>query len=479
MPPQNNNNDIIAVRKKLAKEYCRSILWLDDEIRPDADGLQKQKFLNFFVRIADEFSKQHILCQLKGFPQINEEGDPYADAQSAVSVCTELARKADILLLDWHLGANNPTQSKKILRELISDGGNRFVIILSQEPQLKTQFEQEFSDDFSLGEEWYRHKNGLFVLLLTKASFETPGIGNSLIDKIYDQLAVSYPDYLHWAAIETAGRIKALAHTWLNSLPVATDVAILAEKIHSGESVEEAILENLLDDLKETITLNAISSLNPDNLNIQKWSKFTECQKSVSDDLQLIVDINHRRSYEELHPVTAKEALKDPKRFKRVLEKHSELASVKQLKASVEALGAFSEIVSVPRKTDSPVRPGTIFQSNADGSKILVCISQGCDCIRATNLLFLQGQEDLVGNGESGDTFLQFKDKNYLFKARAENLFSLKVGGTPRAIADWTQVGLLRQQTLTRLISRFWGYSTRVGINQPRFVRDSRKESAL
>src|SRR5882672_1095186 len=79
MPSPTNNNGAIDLRKRLAKEYCRSVLWLDDEIKPDAASLQREKFLNFFVRIGDEFSKQHILCQLKGFPQIKGGDDPYAD----------------------------------------------------------------------------------------------------------------------------------------------------------------------------------------------------------------------------------------------------------------------------------------------------------------------------------------------------------------------------------------------------------------
>jgi hypothetical protein len=482
MSSPTNNTSTIDLRKKLAKEYCRSVLWLDDEIKFDATDGQREKFLRFFARIADEFSKKHVLCQLKGFPQIKEGDDPYADSL-AVNDCAELAKRTDVLILDWHLGATSPVHSKKILGELIKEGGNRFIVLLSKEPQLRLEFEKEFSDVFRLEGEWYRHDEGPFVLLLQKTSFETAGSGTALIDKIYDQLALSYPDYLHWAAIEVVGRIKALAHSWLSRLPINTDVAILAEKVHSGESIEEAILENLLDDLKETVTLEAVSSLGPQCLAPGQWLKREKCQERIEQDLKAIADRGQQTSFQNLHPLTAKGALdaKDRSTFKGVTEKQGHLPSIKELRDSVEALGQFSEVVSVPRTAKSILRPGSILlEKGATGAqRIVVCISQGCDCIRAKSLLFLQGTETPSVAGEAGETFLQFNGKRYLFKPRAENLLSQTLEVDRTTIQGWIHVGLLRQQTLTRLISRFWNYSTRVGVNQPRFVRDSRKEAAL
>jgi len=481
MPSATNRNATIDLRQKIAKEYCRSVLWLDDEIRPDATSTQREMYLNFFVRVGDEFSKKHVLCQLRGFPQILETNDPYAD-NSAITDCTELAKKTDILILDWHLGESSPVHSKKILSELIKGGGNRFVVILSKEPQLKHQFEREFNDVFQLEGDWYRHKNGPFVLLLQKTSFEEVGSGTALIDKIYEQLAHTYPDYLHWAAIEIAGRIKTLTHSWLSRLPTNTDIAILAERRHSTENIEEAILENLLDDLKETVTLDAVSSLNPDHLTPAQWLRRDECNATLEQDLATIPDSNHKATARTLHPLTAAEALKrdDQKTYTRVLEKHGNLSSIMELKRSVEALGEFSEVVSVPRTDGNVLRPGSVLLPEAnDTAKILVCISQGCDCLRATKLLFLQGADASGTSGESGETFLQFNGKRYIFRPKAESLCSFQPGSNRTTVSGWKQIGLLRQSVLARLLSRYWAYSTRVGINQPRLMRDSRREAPL
>jgi len=478
-------NKTLEMRKRIAKDYCRNILWLDDEIKPHAsESAERKPFVNFFHPVAEEFLRKGVLCHLKGFPQIAGDEDPYASDLVDIAVCRDLAKLADIVILDWHLGAKDAQHAKKILDGLIETGGTRFVVILSQAPKLAEEFESIFRDQFKKATSgWYRSDKGQFVNLLQKSVFEKKGSGEALLDKIYEEMAEAYPDYLHWAAIEIAARIKAFSPQWLAGLPNDTDLAILAEQIHSSESIGASIFENLLEDLKESIAFSAVESLGAGAFVASEWPKASVFKACLDKDIESIPADKKQpltAHIKGLVPLAAEpmQAQKSDGVLKKILNLGSELESIKLLKASIDMLGDFSEVVSISPSSAAPVRMGSVFRSaaSADANRIWICISQSCDCLRDKNLLFLIGNESNEVDPGIGATFLRFGQKQYIVAPSAENLSPLPVKDSTRKLDGFEQVGILREVTVKRLIARYWGQTTRVGINQPRFIRELRRE---
>jgi hypothetical protein len=481
-----NGNDLLSTRKQIAKDYCRSILWLDDEIRPHAgDSVGRAPYLTFFHPITEEFHKEGILCQLKGFSQTQGEDDPFKPEIDEIGICKNLAKMADILILDWYLGASDPSHSIKILDGLIEAGGTRFIIILSQEAKLVEEFENHYGEIFKKSDTaWYRSEKGQFVCLLAKDSFKPGGTAAALMEKIYNELASVYPDYLHWTALEVASKIKAFTPQWLASLPMDTDLAVLAEKVHAFESIGNSMLENLLEDLKEAVEAPSLKSISQDSLNPAYWPKAAEYQTvldrdkaTITNNTSLLARINNfvpigNASIQRLN-------INDSRTAKNVFKDGSQLESIKRLKDSVDSLGQFSEVVSHSDHTGTATRRGSVFKKSGSGgnANILVCVSQACDCLRADSLLFLTGAEVLSGyDGKIGETFVQFQKKTYVFKTEAQSLTTPALSSAMRWPEDHEHVGILREVAVSRLISRFWGQTTRIGIDQPRFLRELRIE---
>ena len=65
---------VLALRNKIIHKFCRTILWVDDEIDL-LGGLGGENPL--FRDKFDEFTREGLLCHLKGFPPVGEGSDPY------------------------------------------------------------------------------------------------------------------------------------------------------------------------------------------------------------------------------------------------------------------------------------------------------------------------------------------------------------------------------------------------------------------
>ena len=489
-------NSTLTLRRKIAKNFCKTVLWVDDEIKPNAAGeAERKRFVDFFYPIAQEFNREGVICQLREFPQIDGENDPYAPANDEVTTSTELAKITDILILDWQLGAEDPRHSSSILKSLVSGGGTRFIVILSKEKDLTESFEKEFGDSFDKTESgWYRNATDQFVLLLKKDDFNNKDSGKALLEKIYEEVSLAYPDYLHWGAMEIASRIKAFSPNWLKNLPSDTDLAVLVERTHSAEDIGHAIFENLLEDLKETIGPSAIECLQQPSLNASEWPKGAEYFALVDANIATLSDAalsKQQRQINEniiaklrdvLHltsPTITPVEKKALKAFAKLFDPDNQLNCVQRFKQSLDKLADFSEVISGVPSDSAYIKRGSVFRSEAaeDADKIWVCISEGCDCARAANLLFLGGAVSDKPDPGPGATFLRFDQKQYIFFPAAENLHSKSIAAEPRRLTGFRQVGVLREVTLNRLVSRFWGQTTRVGINQPRFIREVRSEN--
>ncbi len=489
---------ITELRKTIAKNFCRSVLWIDDEIVPDAETeQQRQKYVDFFVKRADEFSKKGILCHLKGFSAsisgADADGqDAYGeDSDNGVSECVELSKRADVLILDWHLGIpDNPKFAKEILDPLIEEKAARFIIILSQDSDLEKNFRKDYGHVFSKKGDWYSNSNGQFVRLLQKALFEEDGSARSLVEDIYDKLAETYPDYLHWTALEIAGKMKECAPVWLAALPKGTDLGILAEKIHNKEEyVGNTVVENLLEDLKEAIDFPLIGSMQQEKLTPESWLRFEEFKRKIETDVKALTDKKKSDSVEAIGimiprsndhpPCPDKDLKKKCKKLEEALTEPGDLPAILEFLNGLYLFEEFCEIKSSASKNYTKIQRGTIiaYNSDKDSNEILVCISQSCDCVRETHLLFVKGKKSNASDaGKPGETFLRFKNKLYIFASGAENMLSLALEEGSRLPKDTNFQGIVRESILNRLISRYWNHATRVGVNQPLLLRRLRNE---
>jgi hypothetical protein len=149
---------------------------------------------------------------------------------------------------------------------------------------------------------------------------------------------------------------------------------------------------------------------------------------------------------------------------------------VKEILKEIDKFGEFCEVLSIQSPRD--VQRGAIYQGDTN-DKILICISQSCDCLRKSPLLFIEGTEmKKQRSSQVGETGILAGGKPYLFKASAENLKTIVIQteNQQRNPENKTLLGYLRKDILERLAARFLRYATRVGVNQPLLMRKYRDE---
>ena len=268
-----------AIRERIIRQYCQSVLWIDDEIHLDK-GLSEEGTNPIFQDKFNEFTKAGLLCHMMGFPEARPVADPYADRpeiDGAIRSCCQLARQADVVIIDWMLGTTDSSDfAEKIIKELLgSDKGFRFIVILSRKELSKNNYanlDPSFKQEPSNG--LWKNNSGQFLLSLQKNQFRE----ENLITRIHAALLGVCPDYLHVVALEIAGRIKDLAPRWLAALPEKTDSGILVERGNlwkSGdtdteskccEEIQECLTSNLLEDLASLVLALPLDSLDMDML---------------------------------------------------------------------------------------------------------------------------------------------------------------------------------------------------------------------
>lgn len=484
------NEDVKTIRNNIVRKFCRTVLWIDDDIHLD-QGLSQNGNSTLFQNKFDEFTKSGLLCHMMGFPATRLGSDPYAsdaEVEVVLNSCKALALQSDIVIVDWMLGTTDSSEyAEKIVKHIVGkDNGFRFIVVLSQ----KTPDDSEFTkidssfkcDDANI---LWKNESGQFLLSLRKDEFREA----NLFEKLCSTLLNAYPDYLHLAAVEIAGRIKELTPQWLSALPSNTDTGILTERANlmltSGtketwqDDIRECIVANLLEDLTTIVLdkpLNALEKkvLCPSNAVLAPLSKLPE-NSAPADVNGLLAPIKQCLVDEPRGKLT-------PKQFKQ-LSLHRNVLSISNLVKEIEAYTEFCEMKSIH---GSNICPGMVYSNLFTGSQdIAVCISAACDCIRADSLLFLRGEclssvkEDIytpdydqLGSEPRGKTTLRFQGRAYIFRHKANSL-------TTKLRTDLVSlkpIGTFRSDVLNRLVSRFMSHLRRVGVNQPSLSRNLRQE---
>ena len=482
---------VLKTRNEIVRKFCRTILWIDDGINLQ-EGLKVRKPVDspLFEEKLKEFSEAGLLCHLQGFPQIedSEEEDPFSsEIGNEVEKCAKLALQSDIVIIDWMLGSMDSSKyAKEIVNRLLGDKqGFRFIVILSQKPPERgfpSILDSTFASIAGVDDLW-KNKTGQFLLSLRKDAFASA----SLFDCICLSLQKAYPDYLHLAALEIAGRIKEYAPCWLSSIPSNADVGLLVERGNAfadepdawHANIQDCVATNLLEDLDSTVLGKDLDSLGHEVLKLSNHPSLTipSADGSLNEVLSGL-----------------KACLRDerPQAFsQRDYKKLFAARDDETARGLVDGIEAYTEFCEVQRMGTpcKKVCPGAIYKDLSADADIAVCISGGCDCLRDKPLLFLSGMElkSVSANGENSEPWfamlnsnkfkgwkivLRFQGKAYAFCGRASSLL-----WKSRAEIDAVNIcGVLRKDILNRLVSRYMAYIRRVGVNQPTLSRNLRGE---
>lgn len=477
------------IRGEVMKKFLRTLIWIDDEIRPDKTDLSGHPFRSFFYPTARHFQKKELLVHLQPYEaKTSNEGDNIFDEDSeSLDSAVALAKKADVIILDWHLGLDRPTNSIKLLKRLNQESAIRYVIVLSkfagnfEDEMIEADMvAQEASGSVEpaafkrIGDAW-ANSHGTHVIVMSKPKVEAysaEGFSQEVIDAIFKLMSRGTPDYLHWAAIEIAAKLRHSIPAWVQSLPRETDTAVLSELISDDAEARSFIPEHLLEDLSHLAKLHSLDSLDSKNCNPKDWTNNPQVGESGSCGAE--PDKHH-----------------DFIRFKTSIAKVNEDAIFKMRKAGDESCSKFIKsqelfaqfCESISRHVDESPSFGAVYEqsqapSPGETSKIFICVSQECDCLRGFNLLFLKGKVTKPGPSKFGATKLLFQGKEYEFTARAEDLKTCPVE-TNRTVRGMKKIGQLREATARRILSRFWNHFSRSAVNLPTFARTERAENKV
>jgi len=484
-----SENMTTTIRRKIMKDFLRTLVWIDDEIRPDKVDSLGQPFRAFFYPTAQKFQKEGLLVHLHPYDAGNsgEEGDTFAtDSSASFDSAALLANKADIIILDWHLGLNNPKNSIRLLQKLKEEPAVRCIVVLSK---FASKFEEEMREGKmiegrsdasgeshlfrSVGDAWV-NDNGTHIIVMEKHRLDedTDKFGDSVLDNIYKLMAQAHPDYLHWAAVEIAAKLRHFIPEWIQTIPSGADAAVLSELISPETEARTFIPEHLLEDLSHIAKLHMLDSLAKENCQPKDWQNRPNLLADIEATNEL--ESNAHKRFVQLHSDILKISEED-------IRKIRESTNCKNCSEFIQSQMQFAQFCETMAK-NVKIEPtfGSVYekleqQSQETCLRIYVCVSQECDCVRANKLMFLEGKESSPGAAGFGITKLFFQGKEYRFAARAESLMTFKIKRN-RSIAELKKVGQLRHATARRILSRFWNHMSRSAVNLPTFARLERDE---
>lgn len=474
-------------RSEIVQKFCRTILWIDDDIHL-CDGVKNgvDALPTLFRDKLVEFEGNGLLCHLKGFPKVlaGKKSDPYAKAKTAedaIKSCVALAQQADVVMIDWKLGdADSSQHAQKIISQLLGpDKGFRIIVVLSQDAPADSAF-QGLDESFKAmpgdGSRW-QNGSGQFLLSLRKNQFTD----HNLFDSISEALLDAYPDYLHLAALEIAGRIKDVVPQWFTAITPKADMGVLLERGNTMkdddkwcENLQECITSNLMDDLSTVVLKPGFSSLSADVLKPSNnpLLRFPECEGDVKNVLSGL-----KACVRDESPVEF--SMRD---YKKLFSFQAD-KDIQGIVQGIESFTEFCERRSCMPKNADPV-PGAVYtELTEEHCKIAVCVSGGCDCLRSSSLMFLIGKE-LTGcdvpwyeakddeTYRGGKTILRFAGKAYVFCGQASSMISMPI----ETVRAKKPIGIFRHDILNRLVSRYMYQIRRVAVNQPMLSRSLRGE---
>ncbi len=470
-------NPTTEIRRRISRDLFRSILWVDEQIfsfETNRHGNKEYDYVPFetlFKPVTQELQDAGFLVHLHSFEQsTTEDGfdDEFSADSPSLNSAISLSQKADIIILDWHLGnGDDPKNSIKILEALIDSPATRILLILSQ-------YSDRFSEELSKsklsqlkkeerGDTWTT-KNGLHLKVLRKKPDGINRItGDEIIESIFSLLSFYYPDYLHWAALEIAEKIRSHVPEWLQSLPSGTDLSVLQELLHKKSEIRSYLPENLFENLVRIASANTLESLSEDHTKRDHWNNRP----------LFIQDVQRSKVENYINVVKSAKDLRDD--LPEILGGLANCSGGDEwLKAQLDLI-EFCEIMPSVGREPLPGAIYTPIEPEESDESIYICVSQECDCVRGTPLLFVRAVR--ATDIKAVSTSLRFERYTYRIDSKADNLIKLDIEDD-RSIKLYQKAGQIRTQIAARIISRFWSGTTRPAVNHPTFARALRSGEA-
>jgi len=492
-----SENQTEITRRAIMKRFLRTLVWIDDEIRPDESGILGNPFRSFFYPIAKEFQKLELLVHLHAYDSDSASGEDnmFDDKESnSLRSAVNLAKKADVIILDWHLGRKDPEHSIQLIKELNNESAICYIIVMSAfaddfEPELKKANLLSIDSENSIESHIFQRKgagwansNGINIIVMSKPDFQSYSadvFSNSILVAIFDLMLKAYPDYLHWAAIEIAAKLRHSIPRWIQAIPRETDLAVLSELMSDKTEARDFIPEHLLEDLSHMAKLRLLDSLDSANCKHEHWNNKPYDIKAV--------DTNSARSKKFVHLSCSAEKLekKDVELIRKesagdesskffIISQQAFTEFCESVGGALETFPTFGAVYVREQVVDSVVDSDDKGRRNA-----YLCLSQECDSLRSDTLLLLEGSINHGSSNKDGITLLSLRGKVFGFLPEAQSLLSITVakpdsGGGGRRLDGFQKIGQLRKATARRILSRFWNHLSRSAVNLSRFTLKDR-----
>ena len=125
---------ISQAKSDIIDKFFKNALWIDDSIIDDITQVELdsnivQSHFDPFVKYVSHLAERGITCALKGYNP-REECDDGLDI-TEIEKCANLAKKSDILFLDWHLADETPSASIEIINKIVNEQGFKIIIVIT------------------------------------------------------------------------------------------------------------------------------------------------------------------------------------------------------------------------------------------------------------------------------------------------------------------------------------------------------------
>ncbi|TGN19102.1 response regulator receiver domain [Leptospira idonii] len=485
---------INELKRNIASHYCGSIAIIDDDVLIEDKEDSSLKVGEAFRSLIEKCSEDSILCHLHSFPKEATVTSEQSSSDKAIAAALAVAKKADVVILDWYLGLNDrPEYSLKLLNQLSESDSIRFILVYTghspnvegrlleigfkkkensirvERPSASESEEPEIAGQVNEGDlPIFVKDNKIFLSFFDKAEMDS----STLIDKIYSMLYSSYPDLLHWAGFELSYRVKELFPKILPKLPVKVDKEIAIQALFKSipNELSYQISNLILDEVKKSLLLAPVSILQDETL-LSIISK-EDNERIKNDKAGFLGEMKKAGKALFGNDETKKESAKTKTGLKPDTLLH---------------LNAFIESYALSKSLDRLIQ-GVILQKE---DKYYLSITPLCDLYRLATggkISFLVGEESKIEKSAE-DRYIQVsvisEDRQINLIFDAYNLFQIEASGDhvgyPKLDAtelkDYKYVGCLREDIFNRVLHRVWVMRTRVGIDILEIVRVVRHEN--
>ncbi len=486
---------ISQAKSDIIDKFFKNALWIDDSIIDDITQVELdsnivQSHFDPFVKYVSHLAERGITCALKGYNP-REECDDGLDI-TEIEKCANLAKKSDILFLDWHLTDGTPSASIEIINKIVNEQGFKIIIVITAHPNYQDDIKRIAG--FNQEHGWLTNGNGIYVTNLNKENLQSQSPYN-FWEEIKSKLLHITPNILSWIALGLSAEIKEFTPRWISSLPKGIEFATCMHQLIIDNPTVlsgDLIIKNLFEDLKHLIPTESIPIASNETFsleNLQNFSSLLSELKSTVENLSnpATIDKSLKNKFK-----SSKEAITnindlcnfDKSTAKQLVKALNVLSNmirpippgIEILCDSCKTLTTFSENLSLIQHDTNNIRRGNVYTHPESNDDLYICISQECDCIRAHSLIFLHAKKSEVY--DLNNIYVYFKKELYSIELTGASIIpkNVKTTKTGRAIDEvWDLAGCLRRATIDKITHDFWQNSTRIGVDIPEYERLKRK----